>query len=140
MRTPERVADVMTPNPVCLDDSCTVTEAARTMRDADIGPVIVTAQDRIGIVTDRDIVTRVIADGRDPDQVTLTELATWDPACVSPDDPVEDAISLMRERAIRRVPVVDGGRPVGVLSLGDLAIDRDPDSALADISRAAPNN
>lgn len=140
MRIPECVADVMTPNPLCLDDTCTVTEAARTMRDADIGPVIVTGQDRIGILTDRDIVTRVVADGRDPDEVRLSELATWDPACVSPDDPVEQAITLMRERAIRRLPVVEDGRPVGVISLGDLAIDRDPDSALADISRAAPNN
>jgi CBS domain-containing protein len=112
------------------------------MRDADIGPVIVTGagDHELGILTDRDIVTRVVADGRDPDSVTLGELATWDPTCVSPNDPVERAITLMRGNAIRRLPVVEDGKPVGVISLGDLAIDRDPDSALADISRATPNN
>jgi len=136
----ELVADLMTPHPVSLDDRCTVTEAARTMRAADIGPILVTRADRLGIVTDRDIVTRVVAEGRDPDAVTLGELATWDPVCVSSDESIETVIQLMRDRAVRRVPVVDEGQLVGVLSLGDLAIDRDPDSALAEISRAAPNN
>lgn len=141
MRTEERIADVMTPDPICLDDTATVTEAARKMREADIGPIIVTSRDdRIGILTDRDIVTRVVADGRDPDAVTLNELATWNPECVTPDDPVDQAVSLMRSKAIRRLPVIQDGRPVGIVSLGDLAIDRDPDSALADISKAAPNN
>lgn len=140
MRTQGRVADVMTPDPVCLDDTCTVTEAARTMRDSDIGPVLVTRQGEIGILTDRDIVVSVVADGRDPDEVTLSELATWNPECVSPDDPLEQAVSLMREKAIRRLPVVQDGKPVGVISLGDLAVEQDPESALADISRAAPNN
>ena len=58
---------------------------------------------------------------------------------MSPDDPVDRAVQLMRERAIRRLPVVDRGKPVGIVSIGDLALDRDPDSALADISAAPPN-
>jgi signal-transduction protein with cAMP-binding, CBS, and nucleotidyltransferase domain len=143
MPSKQTISDLMTRDPVCLDASSTVTEAARSMRDSDIGPVFVTGSDaehELGIITDRDIVTRVVADGKDPDTVTLRELATWELTSVGPKDPVERAISLMRDHAIRRLPVVEGGKPIGVISLGDLAIERDPESALADISRASPNN
>jgi CBS domain-containing protein len=111
------------------------------MRDKDIGDVIVTDGDRIaGIATDRDIVVRAVADGKNPSQTTLRDVATMDPTTVSPTDSVDDAIRIMREKAVRRLPVCENGRPVGIVSLGDLAMERDQKSVLADVSAAPPNN
>jgi CBS domain-containing protein len=69
----------------------------------------------------------------------MQDVLSGELAAVTPDDPVERAIALMREKAIRRMPVVESGRPVGVVSIGDLAVQRDADSALADISEEPPN-
>jgi CBS domain-containing protein len=136
----QRVREVMTENPVALPKDASIVEAARLMREKGIGDVIVTDGERAeGIVTDRDIVVRAVAEGTDPSQVRVGEVLSRDLATVSPDDPVEQVIALMREKAIRRVPVVESGRPVGVVSIGDLAIQRDAGSALADISDEPPN-
>jgi CBS domain-containing protein len=111
------------------------------MKDKDIGTVIVVDGDRIeGVVTDRDIVVRALADGRDPGQTPTKGISSDNPLTVSPDDDVTAAGDLMRDHKVRRVPVVENGKPVGVVSIGDLAIERDPDSALASISAAAPNH
>jgi CBS domain-containing protein len=132
--------EVMTPAPRCLDPSDTVAAAATMMRDDDIGDVFVCIGGRLtGIVTDRDLVVRGLADGGDPRQVKLGDIASKDLAMLAPDDTVEDAVAVMRERAIRRLPICEQGRPLGVVSIGDLAIERDSASALADIS-AAPAN
>jgi CBS domain-containing protein len=111
------------------------------MRDRDIGDVLVTRDgDQLaGIVTDRDLVVRCLADGADAD-ATIERACSNDLATVTPDSSVDDAIRLMRERSLRRIPVVDGGRAVGIVTLGDLAVEREPDSALGDISAALPNN
>jgi CBS domain-containing protein len=137
----QALRDVMTANPRTLDASETIRTAARLMRDEDIGPVIVTEGDRIrGIVTDRDIVVRAVADGADVARTTLGDIASSNIETVTPDTSVEDAIEIMRMKAIRRLPVVEQqGRPVGIVSIGDLAVERDRDSALADISAAPPN-
>src|SRR6266508_182244 len=92
-----------------------------------------------GIVTDRDIVVRGIAEGLDPRTNTLDDICSRTLTTVSPDDSIDTAVSLMREKAIRRLPVVKRGRPVGIVSIGDLAIERDSHSALADVSAAPPN-
>jgi CBS domain-containing protein len=137
----QMVREVMTSNLVQLASSAPLAEAARRMRDADIGDVIVTEDGTMcGVVTDRDIVVRAIAEGKDPQSATLGEICSHEVVTVSADDPVDRAIELMRERAVRRLPVVDGGSPVGIVSIGDLAIERDSDSALADISAASGNN
>ena len=137
----QTVREVMTENVVTLQGSAPLTDAARRMKDADIGDVIVMADGEMcGMVTDRDIVVRAIAQGRDPQSTTLDEICTHQLATVGPDDSVDQAIQIIRERAVRRVPVVEGGRPVGIISIGDLAIERDHDSALADISAAEGNN
>ncbi len=134
------VQDVMTTDPVALDASEPVVEAARRMKDQDIGDVIVVDGGQIcGVVTDRDIVVRVLAEGRDPAETRLGDVCSRDVATVSPGDDLTAAGDLMRERAIRRVPVVEDGRPVGIISIGDLAIERDPDSALSHISAAPPS-
>jgi CBS domain-containing protein len=136
----QRVREVMTEDPVVLPKDASIVEAARLMRDHGIGDLIVTDGERPqGIVTDRDIVVRAVAEGSDPGQVRVEDVLSGDLAAVTPDDSVERAIALMREKAIRRVPVVESGRAVGVISIGDLAIQRDADSALADISEEPPN-
>jgi signal-transduction protein with cAMP-binding, CBS, and nucleotidyltransferase domain len=137
----QKVRDVMTENLVTLPASTFITDAARQMRDADIGDVIVMNDGTMcGMVTDRDIVVRAVAEGVDPQFTKLNEICSHDLATIGPDEPVEDAIRIMRERAVRRVPVVEGGRPIGIVSIGDLAIERDEHSALADISVAEGNN
>jgi CBS domain-containing protein len=138
----ERIRDVMTPSPQTLPESTIVREAAEAMRANDIGDVIVVDDTGAltGILTDRDIVVRVVAEGRDPRATRIGDIASRELAAVSPDDPVDRAVQLMRERAIRRLPAVEGNKVVGIVSIGDLALDRDPDSALADISAAPPNS
>jgi CBS domain-containing protein len=127
----------MTDEVVLVSSTTTLGEAAQYMRDRDIGDVVVQDAPGVqGIVTDRDIVIRAAAEGLSPDEVTVGEICTTDLATLRPDDPIDRAIQLMRERAVRRLPVVEEGLIVGVVSLGDLAIERDRGSALADISAA----
>jgi len=136
----QTVRELMTKSPVTLDHTSTVVDAARAMRDGNFGSVIVVKGGKVsGVVTDRDIVVRAVAGSNDPRLVTLGEICTEDVMTVEPDEPVAKVVVLMREKAIRRVPVVDGGRPVGVISLGDLAKHNDEGPALKDISAAKPN-
>ena len=102
--------------------------------------MIVTENNKVrGILTDRDVVVRGIADGQDPGQVRVHEVHSPDLTTVSPQDTLDNAAEAMRRHDVRRLAVVDGDKPVGTLSLGDLAVERDPDSALADLSGASPN-
>jgi CBS domain-containing protein len=133
----ELVRDIMTPDPVALPADTPVHQAAIAMRDQDIGDVLVVDGDQLhGIVTDRDLVVRGLAERDDLSDCTLREVCTRQPITATPEDDADSAIIRMRQNAVRRIPVVDGGRPVGVLSLGDAAIDKDPNSALANISAA----
>ena len=135
------IRDVMTPDPVCLTETATVAEAARQMSDSDIGDVLIKDSRGLrGMVTDRDIVVRAIAAGRDPNTTTVSEILTADPICASPDDDVNTAVDLMRRHALRRLPVCEGDRLMGIVSIGDLAIEQDSRSALADISAAPANH
>ena len=130
----------MTRDPRTVDEGDPVADAARIMRDADIGDVIVTRGGEVGgIVTDRDIVVRGVADGRDPSSTKVADVYTSSVEAIDPSASVDDALRKMREADIRRLPVVEGGRPVGIVSLGDLAVEREPDSTLADISAATPD-
>ncbi|MDQ4132758.1 MAG: CBS domain-containing protein [Actinomycetota bacterium] len=136
-----KVKDVMTPNPVTVPADAPIIEAAKQMRERDIGNVIVIDGDHMcGVVTDRDIVVRAVAEGSDLQSTPMNAICTKDPLTVSPDDDVTAAGDLMRDNKVRRVPVVDGGSVVGIVSIGDLAVERDPDSPLATISAAEPNN
>jgi CBS domain-containing protein len=134
------IRDVMTSDPTTFPEEATAVDAARSMRDDDIGDVLVVRDgELVAVVTDRDIAVRVVAEDRSPAETTLGEVASKELATVSPDDSIADAVRIMRELALRRIPVVEGKRPIGVVSIGDLAIERDSDSALADISAAKPN-
>ena len=137
----QSIRDVMTQNPECVSGDTTVADAAALMRDKDFGGVLVQDGDEVsGFLTDRDITLRVVAEGKDPSSTTVSDVATTDLHTLSPDDSVEDAIELVRKHNVRRVPVVEGAKPVGIVSIGDLAIERDEHSALADLSEASPNN
>ena len=134
------INEVMTHDPRAVDKGTAIQEVARAMRDEDTGAIIVTDDGRFaGLVTDRDIVVRALADGRGPD-TPVEEVCTAGVQTLTPDQTVDDAIGIVRSADVRRVPVVQDGRPVGIVSIGDLAILRDEDSALADLSSAPPNN
>jgi CBS domain-containing protein len=137
----ETIEKVMTTDPVTIPAAAPVLDAAQAMRRSHIGDVIVIDDsDQIaGIVTDRDIAIRVVAEGRDPSATKIEDIYSKDIEVLAPDDSVADAVKLMSEKAIRRIPVVADGRPVGIVSLGDLARSRDPKSALAAISAAPPD-
>lgn len=128
-------------NPITLQTDESVSFAAKQMKDESVGDVLVADGDELcGILTDRDIVVRCIAAGKDPTTTKVGDLCSDGLTTLSPDASVDDAIALMRTKAIRRIPIVDGKKPIGVLSLGDLAQERDPKSVLAGISQARPNN
>lgn len=134
------IRTVMTPDPITVETNAAVVDAARAMRDADTGDVIVTdGGDLAGIVTDRDIAVRAVARGADPTATEVGSICSRELTVLEPDQTVDEAIALMRERAVRRLPVVEGGRPIGIVSLGDLAVQRDEGSVLGEIS-AAPAN
>jgi CBS domain-containing protein len=136
-----KIREVMTPAPVAVLSTDTVTAAARAMSEQDIGAVLVTSDGRLtGILTDRDIAVRVLAEGRDPLTVTVAEVYSQELATVGLDDDTGDAVRLMRQRAVRRIPVTDDGVPIGIVSIGDLALTHDTRSALADLSSAPPNS
>ncbi len=135
------VNQVMTQDPRSVAPTDTLVEAARHMRDGDTGAIIVVDKGAVsGIVTDRDIVVRAIADARDPGSTKVADVATASTITVTPDQSAEDAARLMREHDIRRIVVVHDGRPAGIVSIGDLAIELDEGSALADLSSAPPNS
>jgi len=136
----QKVADVMTPDPVVVDASASIIAAAQVMRERDVGGVLISDDDGVcGIVTDRDLVVRGLADGRSPDQLTLRDVCSPNLATIPAEADVDDAVLIMRRRALRRLPVVAEHRLVGIVSIGDLAVERDRMSALADISAASPN-
>lgn len=136
----QTIRELMSPDPKTIDAKESVAKVAVLMRDEGVGAVVVVDGRRLkGIVTDRDIAIRAVADRKDPWTTTVGEIASQQLASLTPDDSVEHAIELMRQRALRRLPVVEGDRAVGIISIGDLAVQRDPSSALADIS-AAPAN
>ncbi len=131
------VAEIMARDPQTISADATVADAARRMRDSDTGDVLVLDGDTlIGILTDRDIAVRVVAEGRDPGTSAREACSDSALVTVTPDTTAERAAQIMRDEAVRRLPVVEGDRPVGVISLGDLAIELDEDSALAEISAA----
>ena len=137
-----KVADVMTSDPVVCPSDSSLADAAKAMRDRDIGDVLVSVDGRVvGILTDRDIVVRGLVSETDPRKLTVGDIATRDVWCVADDADVSEAVRRMQEAAVRRLAVVDNeGQAVGIVSLGDLAAADDRPSALGKISATPPNN
>ena len=125
------VRDVMTSNPRTVSPNDSIQVAARIMREEDCGVVPVVENGRpVGIVTDRDIVIRAVAGGAGDKSVR--EIATTDLVFVKPDASTKDAEKLMSERQVRRLPVVENGRLIGIVSLGDIAVKEGKDSRTGD--------
>ncbi|MCZ7678515.1 MAG: CBS domain-containing protein [Sandaracinaceae bacterium] len=134
------VREAMTEGPVTMRHDATVREAARRMKRASIGDVIV-MRDRkaYGILTDRDIVVRCIAEAGEPTEVRIGEICSTNLLTVGPNDTLASAEELMRRRAVRRLVVEEDGLPIGILTLADLESRRHPESPMADIAAAPPN-
>ncbi|MET7748129.1 CBS domain-containing protein [Micromonospora sp. NPDC005367] len=135
-----RVSDVMTKRIVYLPAETTLDEAATVMREADIGDVVVTdGASLAGMLTDRDIVVRAVAERANPSSTTIGSITTREVVMIEQHATAGEAAALMRERGIRRVLVCDSDRKlVGIVSLGDLAMQLDPQSALSEISEQSP--
>jgi CBS domain-containing protein len=136
----QEIQTVMTPDPVTVDADAALVDAASAMHDRDVGAVVVTdAGGVVGILTDRDITIRATARGADPVNTTVGDVCSRELTTVTPDQTVDDVLAIMRDQKLRRVPVVSAGEPVGIVSVGDLAVTRDRDSVLGEISAAEPN-
>ncbi|WP_018585560.1 CBS domain-containing protein [Salinispora arenicola] len=135
------VGEFMTTRLVTMDGNDTLIAAAQEMRDCAIGDVVVTDGDSVvGIVTDRDITVRAVAENLNPASTRLNQITSRDVVTVSQYDDAVAAADLMRTYAVRRLPVVEDGQLIGLVSMGDLAVEREPQSVLADISADDPNN
>ena len=126
------VRDVMTTNPRCVSPNDSIQIAARIMKEEDTGVVPIVENGRpVGVITDRDIVIRAVADGSQANQ-PVREIASGDLVCATPDMSTREATRIMSERQIRRLPVVEGDRLVGIVSLGDIAVKEGKDSRTGD--------
>jgi len=121
--------EMMTGSAECIGETETIVQAAQKMKSLDVGSLpICGTDDRLkGMITDRDIVVKVLAAGKDPNQTKASELAQGKPVTIGADDSAEEALKTMREHRIRRLPVIDGRRLVGILSQGDLATELPPE-------------
>ena len=119
----KNVRDAMTSNPRSIEPSTTVTEAARLMKSEDVGSLpIVDGDQLVGMVTDRDTVIRVVAEGKDPQSTTVGEIASRDLVTIDPEQDLEEALRLMAQHQVRRLPVAEeDGRLVGILAQADVA-------------------
>ena len=122
------IKDTMSSNPCSIDADKPVSYAAKMMRDEDVGLAPVVEGDRlVATLTDRDIAVRVVAEGRDPESTTVREVASSDVVTVNPDQGLDQALHLMAEHQVRRLPVVEeNGRLVGVVAQADVAEHADP--------------
>ena len=117
-----KVRELMTTEPITVETKATLGEVATLMKQQDCGSIpVVEGRRLVGIVTDRDIVVRGVAAGKDPKTQTVSEVMSADPVTVGPDDDVTDAEKKMADRQIRRLPVVEGGRLVGIIVTAQIA-------------------
>ena len=124
---PQSIRDLMTANPCSIDADQTVAHAAKMMRDEDVGLAPIVEGDKlIGTVTDRDIAIRVVAEGKDPQQTTVREIASTNIVTIDPQQDLDEALRLMAKHQVRRLPVVEeDGRLVGVVAQADVAQQAD---------------
>jgi CBS domain-containing protein len=116
------IKEVMTREVRSCEPKATATEAAKLMATQDVGPIPVVEDGRLtGIVTDRDLVIRILAEGRDPNATTVGEIASRDLVTVSPDEDIDEALSRMAQNQVRRLPVVEGDRLIGIVAQADVA-------------------
>ena len=128
------VREIMTGSAECIGENETLEEAARKMKQLDVGSLPICGEDNRlkGMVTDRDIVIKCIAEGRDPKNTKAGELGQGKPVTIGADDSVEEAIRTMQEHKVRRLPVIDGHDLIGMVSQGDIAKDY-PEDRVGDL-------
>ena len=120
------IQEVMTSNPTTVEAGSTVVEAAKIMKQEDVGIVPIVEGDRlVGTVTDRDIAVRIVAEGKDPQSTSVSEIASTDVVTVDPQHDLDEALRLMASHQVRRLPVVEGGRLVGIVAQADVAREAD---------------
>jgi len=132
--------DIMTPAPRCVGENDTLVEAAKLMASLNVGALPICGEDKLlkGMVTDRDIVVKCLAQGGDPSSTTAGALAEGKPVTIGADDDVAEAMSVMSEHQVRRLPVIDGHDLVGIISQADVALALAPEDTgetVADISK-----
>lgn len=137
--------EIMTQSAECIGENDSILDAAKMMAKNDIGAMPICGEDNRlkGMLTDRDIVVKVIAEGRDPSQVRAGELGQGKPVTIGADDSISLAISTMADHQVRRLPVIDGHDLIGIVSIGDIAKNAEEDDVgrlLELISSAPPNN
>ena len=134
--------DIMTGSAECASVNDSLTDAARKMRDLEVGSLPICGDDNrlAGVITDRDIVVKVVADGRDPSSVKVSELAEGKPVTIGADDPVEEVLRTMTDHGVRRLPVIDGHDLIGIVSQADVAknLPEDKVGDLVDAISSAP--
>ena len=117
-----QIRDLMTENPSSCERGTPVAEAAKVMARENVGSVpVVQGGKLVGVVTDRDLVVRLLAEGRDPQSTTVGEIASSEPVTLSPDDELDKALQLLARHQVRRLPVVEGERLVGIVAQADIA-------------------
>jgi CBS domain-containing protein len=117
-----QIRELMTENPSTCEHNATVVDAAKVMAREDVGSIPVVEDGRlVGVVTDRDLVVRVLAEGRDPETTTVGEIATKNVETVPPDADLDEALRIMASNQVRRLPVVEGDRLVGIVAQADVA-------------------
>ncbi len=136
-----KCSEVMTREPVCCEPADSISKVAEVMKREDVGsvPVVESRIDPrlVGIVTDRDIVVKVVADGRSVDGARVSDAMTPDPVCCQEDDDVSRAVSLMEERQVRRIPVVGSdGRLAGIIAQADIATRLQKDRTTGELVEA----
>ena len=135
-----KARDVMTADARCVQEDQTLAEAARLMRDLNVGALPICGNDNRlkGMVTDRDIVVRCIAEGADPHKTDVAQLAQGKPVTVGADDDIEVALRAMSTHQVRRLPVIDGHDLIGMISQADIARNL-PDDKIGDLVQAISN-
>jgi CBS domain-containing protein len=120
----KRIREAMTADPESIAPRAPVSEAAQLMRSANVGSLPVVEGGRlVGVVTDRDIAVRVVADGHDPNAITVGQVTSAEPVTVEPEHLLEDALRLMARHQVRRLPVVEEGQLVGIVAQADVALE-----------------
>ena len=136
-----KMRDIMSAAPACMAPGDSVSAAAQVMKQHGIGTVLVLTDGRLsGLVTDRDITVRVLAENRDPQTTRIGDICSSELVVLHPDDDIAEATRLVRDRAVRRMPVMRDGTPVGVVSIGDLTAEKDATSAPSALRPAPPTS
>ena len=134
--------DVMTGDPACIGENDTITDAAKRLKELDVGAMPICGEDNRlkGMLTDRDIVLKVVAEGKDPNSVKAGELGEGKPVTIGADDSIDEALHTMAEHGVRRLPVIDGHDLIGIVSQADLArnVDEEKVGDLVEAISSAP--